>query len=963
MILSNIGSEWKRWDLHFHTPSSYDYGDKSVTNQDIVDILVKNKINAIAVTDHHIIDIERIKELQRLAEPHSITILPGIEFLSDARGKEPIHFIAIFSELSNLEYIWAQIENVTALKEIKGSGKNFNEVYCDLPETIALVKKLGGIVSIHAGEKSGSLENITHSLPHGAAQKTDIASIIDIYELGKVADADGYRKFVFPAIGKTIPMVICSDNHNIRKYVIKEKLWIKGKPNFSGLSYALNEPDERFFIGGEPIALKRLRENPTKFINSISIFTSGNEDAKNIWFKNIEIPLNSELITIIGNKGSGKSAISDVIALCADAEHSDDYLFLHKTKFKKKGLADRFSAVLGFGSGKTAARTLDFNLDPTEQSKVRYLPQTYFEKVCNEIGKISAFREEIEKVVFQYIKLEQRLDKKTFDELITYKKSSVVEQISYIVKQISEKNTTIIRLEDKISPEYRNNLVSKQRIKQTELDAHILAMPAKRENPQLQVADPAILETQAQLSMWQDRRLSLEIAINSVEKNIVSNSIKIADLERLAQEILNKYNEINRFKESKRSAALLLGIDIDELFPMSINFKSLENEKKTLEDNNTNLREDLADGQHPNSVPYDDLTSSKLKLQRAIGEINVINEKFSEGEKEYQAYLESLRLWEARQREIIGDENSPDSLIFVTQELNYIGAKLSEELENERNLRIDLSLQIHSKRKEIKDFYDDIKREIDNKLISSKVSGLSIASTLAKTDDFEDNFLKFILQNKSGSFYGADGKNLLQNELIALTNWNESADVKIFLTNIVHYLEEDKRAGTRTKTMTTIGNIVKNRSEFYDYLFSLGYLQSHYDLQQNGKSLDQLSPGEKGALLLIFYLVLDKEDIPLIIDQPEDNLDNYSVAKILVPYIKEAKKKRQIILVTHNPNLAVVSDSEQVIKVDIDKEDGNSFSFKAGGIEDDYINDLVVEVLEGTVPAFLSRKEKYRTMK
>ena len=198
MNLSNIGSEWKRWDLHFHTPSSYDYGDKSVTNQDIVDILVKNKISAVAITDHHIIDIERIKELQKLSESHSITILPGIEFLSDARGKEPIHFIAIFPESSNIEYIWAQIENVTAIKEIKGNGKKFNEVYCDLPETIALVKKLGGIVSIHAGEKSGSLENITHSLPHGAAQKTDIASIIDIYELGKATDADGYRKFVFP---------------------------------------------------------------------------------------------------------------------------------------------------------------------------------------------------------------------------------------------------------------------------------------------------------------------------------------------------------------------------------------------------------------------------------------------------------------------------------------------------------------------------------------------------------------------------------------------------------------------------------------------------------------------------------------------------------------------------------------------------------------------------------------------
>ncbi|KTS63811.1 hypothetical protein SA3R_22465 [Pantoea dispersa] len=130
-------------------------------------------------------------------------------------------------------------------------------------------------------------------------------------------------------------------------------------------------------------------------------------------------------------------------------------------------------------------------------------------------------------------------------------------------------------------------------------------------------------------------------------------------------------------------------------------------------------------------------------------------------------------------------------------------------------------------------------------------------------------------------------------------------------------------------------------------------------MRHNDKNLEQLSPGEKGALLLVFYLVLDKEDIPLIIDQPEDNLDNNSVATLLVPFIKEAKKKRQIIIVTHNPNLAVVSDSEQIIKVKLDKENGNTFSLETGGIEDEIIKDSIIDVLEGTIPAFSLRKSKY----
>ncbi|EIV8469798.1 hypothetical protein MA794_004550, partial [Vibrio vulnificus] len=162
------------------------------------------------------------------------------------------------------------------------------------------------------------------------------------------------------------------------------------------------------------------------------------------------IPLNRELITIIGHKGNGKSAVSDIIAMCADSEHSEDFLFLHKNKFKKRGLADRFSASLTFESGKTLnARTLSHSIDPTAPPLVRYLPQSYFEKVCNEIGKVEAFRAEIEKVVFQYIPEHKRMDKGTFGELIEVKKNTTTASLSRLVEQISILNDSIISLEQK----------------------------------------------------------------------------------------------------------------------------------------------------------------------------------------------------------------------------------------------------------------------------------------------------------------------------------------------------------------------------------------------------------------------------------------------------------------------------------------------------------------------------------
>ena len=54
------GSEWRKWDLHFHTPSSYDYKNKSITDEEIISILKKNNISVVAITDHHIIDVERV---------------------------------------------------------------------------------------------------------------------------------------------------------------------------------------------------------------------------------------------------------------------------------------------------------------------------------------------------------------------------------------------------------------------------------------------------------------------------------------------------------------------------------------------------------------------------------------------------------------------------------------------------------------------------------------------------------------------------------------------------------------------------------------------------------------------------------------------------------------------------------------------------------------------------------------
>jgi hypothetical protein len=250
-----------------------------------------------------------------------------------------------------------------------------------------------------------------------------------------------------------------------------------------------------------------------------------------------------------------------------------------------------------------------------------------------------------------------------------------------------------------------------------------------------------------------------------------------------------------------------------------------------------------------------------------------------------------------------------------------------------------------------------------NEIISDNADTLQnyrieVDASLTLTSDFQDVFLTHILQNKAGSFHSKDGAEKQFNQLISGVEFDEFDGVTIFLDAVLNSFNVDLRSGQNVAKRVVVEQ-VRDIHGLYDYLFGLEFLTFNYQLKQGGKEIDQLSPGERGALLLVFYLLLDKNNIPLIIDQPEDNLDNHSVATILVPFIKAAKKKRQIIMVTHNPNLAVVSDAEQVIYVSLDKKNNYQFSAQSGSIENKTINEKIVEVLEGAMPAFNTRKRKY----
>ena len=197
--------------------------------------------------------------------------------------------------------------------------------------------------------------------------------------------------------------------------------------------------------------------------------------------------------------------------------------------------------------------------------------------------------------------------------------------------------------------------------------------------------------------------------------------------------------------------------------------------------------------------------------------------------------------------------------------------------------------------------------------------------------------------------------------LLEKKEWNSSTATFAFIDDLLLRLSGDYRYDKPPKVR--IEDQLKKEvsvAEVYDYLFSFEYLKPRYNLQWGSRDLDELSPGERGTVLLLFYLLLDSSNVPLVIDQPEENLDNQTVYSILVPAVKEARTRRQIIIVTHNPNLAVVCDADQVIYAELDKLNGNKVTYECGAIEDPLLNKRIIDVLEGTRPAFDNRDDKYQ---
>jgi len=150
----------------------------------------------------------------------------------------------------------------------------------------------------------------------------------------------------------------------------------------------------------------------------------------------------------------------------------------------------------------------------------------------------------------------------------------------------------------------------------------------------------------------------------------------------------------------------------------------------------------------------------------------------------------------------------------------------------------------------------------------------------------------------------------------------------------------------------------KLRGSTKEFEYETTVFDGHLSLVENiffrDSPMPNLSLGQKGTVLL--KILLAEEDTPLIIDQPEENLDNEFIYETLVGAFRDAKLTRQVIIATHNANLVVNTDAEQVI---VANYDDNTIGFESGSLENSDIRERVTTILEGGEEAFRRREERY----
>jgi ABC-type lipoprotein export system ATPase subunit len=1004
--MNSRGSEWYKWDLHVHSPDSlvqhYGKGGVDPWESFIEDLeALPSSFRTIGLNDYLFLDgYRKVLDYRKQGRLANLDlVLPVIELRLN-------HFGGTVGQLSrvNLHVIFSDELDADLIQ-----AQFLNGLKCDatlLPSPAQ--SEWSSLLTRESLESLGAA--VKDSLPeeHRASAGSDLmegfsnynVSMQDVLELlekphfkhkyflavGKAEWADvkwnsqsvAFKKtlvnrphFVFTATATPATfansrqalmeaqvndrLLDCSDAHHLSTSGEPNRIgnsltWINAVPTFEGLRHAYFEYETRVYIGDEPPKVAAMRAHRTHHLDRIAVQPSP-ETKPSLRFE-ADLPLNAGFVAIVGNKGKGKSALTDVVGLMADSHRSEEFSFLNVRRFRspRQNLAAMHRGSLTWLSGAQVERSLDEEVDPIASERVQYLPQSYLESICNEgPGADDLFTRELGQVIFSHVPEEDRLGATTLQELIAHRTASTQRRIDILRTEIGTTADRIVELENQSQPNVRSSLEAKVREKEAELSAHDAIKP--EEVLPANETDGSRSSREAAIEDVRERIVELQAELRSIQSKANDKALLVERSDSLKKEVENLRHQHETFVERVAPIASDLGIEINDVVKLSIDLTPLDELAQRLAEERAAVASRLS--------PTQDGTPAKL-VAEATDELKKLEAELDAPQRKYQNYLTQLAEWRQSREEIVGSSATPETLESYRHKLGQL-ATVPSRLEEARTLLLTQALQIHEQHLEIAEqlrrVYAPVQRFINEHPIVRDRFNLTFEVTLV-VGGLADRLFALIGRQVAGSFAGTDEGSARLSRAVAGTDFNDANSVREFLQALHDDLHHDNREGKGAAPVALESQLRKGATEraVYELIYGLGYLSAEFWLQSDDRPLSQLSPGQRGTLLLLFYLLIDKSPRPIVLDQPEENLDNQTVHELLVPAIAEARRRRQVVAITHNPNLAVVGDADQVIVADLS---GDRLQYVSGAIEEPAINKRIVQILEGTWPAFQNRSDKY----
>jgi ABC-type uncharacterized transport system ATPase component len=1016
-ILYPRGSEWRRWDLHVHSPLSAlnnqypKNSDGSPNWNSFIDELERiEDVSVIGITDYFFID--GYKKVMEYREQGRLTnfdlILPNVELRLDTfvvkNKSKDINFHVIFSnqlaaDVIEKEFIQALDIQLSGSVSGLGGARKLNKT--SIHEIGELIQEHHSLFKSDSVE-GAALKNITVLLKqvqellrkdlfkgkflfilsgHEWADidwnqayltKKNFLQTAHILETGSsdtinwaLGRKDLPRDQFIEEFGTLKPCTFGSDAHCLDKICKPEGdkfCWIKADPTFEGLKQVTHEPEERVYIGKSPPKSK----NDAKVIDKIEIRDSNN------WFEEKPILLNDNLVSIIGEKGAGKTALADFIALAAgdfEIEEGDPGCFIFKalksSKQIEETIANSTITIHWRDENSDSITITDGFKGYKKLEKVRYLSQSFIEKKCRP-EQAGELQKEVENIIFQYIPVQDRMGQTTFADLKSKKTQSIQLEKSECKQDIIDLNVEIFNLEEEI-----NSLDAKKQEK-NKLQLEIKQLEEQKPKPT--TAEEKSIEEKLILLNDQKNELNAQIAVYKIQLSTIETiRTKVGALKTY----VNK--QLIDIKNDLESAGLANIFDKIK-FSVSPDFNNALDTKKTEIETNIKglqgveeVKEQIIEDKPKESIEPDlsILTGdyiSKLPLTKLDSLISVLESKSSLAEdkrKTIRAFEEAIQTHQKRVNELTKNIKNIEEI-----KKPLLPKKIEERDETYKNYFILLQKE----KKILEELYAPLKEKLDKEDLGEKNRIEFFARIELDVENFfnkADNLIDF---GKTGRYFRKS--DLLFKEIKTISEkieLVETSDVYNLIAQLYKTFKEDKGKHIAIKKQL-LGH--KENIDFYNWIFHVSDFSVTYSIKFQETNIELLSPGKKGIVLLLMYLVLDtKSTIPLIIDQPEENLDNKSVYPYLINYFKTAKKRRQIIVITHNPNLVLNTDTEQIIVANfeaIPTTQDARIRYISGAIENSFISEKAkipierqgikehgIDILEGGPEAFGKREDRY----